>query len=154
LRHPRSYSLGLSASVIAVLTLATAAGPAQSATSPLVGRATPKSTSLTAEPAIVTVVALPPAVALYMNLSAVLTSAGQPLAGQTVTFSIGSSPVCSAVTDATGTARCADPGDTVSPAILSNGYEATYAGGSTYSASSSAGPLVDLNLSNLLGLRL
>jgi len=62
--------------------------------------------------------------------------AGQPVAGQTVSFTLAGRS-CSATTNATGTASC---GVSVVAALLGlSGYTATYAGSANYDPSSANG---------------
>ncbi|MHB8329951.1 MAG: Ig-like domain repeat protein [Acidimicrobiales bacterium] len=100
-------------------------------------------TALAATPALLGL--QPPTTALF-NLSATLSSevtkAG--LAGQSVVFSAGSSVLCRAVTNASGTATCdalANPADL--PQVLqADGYQVTYPGSPDYLGSSTSAPLV------------
>ena len=75
-----------------------------------------------------------------------LSGIGAPLAGETVTFSIGGSTVCSGRTDADGVATCpAGATATVLRALLKGmfgGFTATYAGSSAYLPSSAHGGVV------------
>ncbi|MHB8593761.1 MAG: hypothetical protein ACYDB3_05420, partial [Acidimicrobiales bacterium] len=84
-----------------------------------------------------------------LSLHATLRSAGQPLAGQVVSFSAGSTVLCSAVTDASGTATC----DVASQALSgspsgvvavggADGYSASFAGSFAYLPSSASAPLL------------
>jgi hypothetical protein len=77
-------------------------------------------------------------------VQATLTTGGTPLAGQTISFSDGSTPLCSAVTKANGVARC-----TISPfdqllLNTNNHYTATFAGTIDYIGSSSTVAAVTL----------
>jgi len=74
------------------------------------------------------------------GVSARLTRAdtGQPLAGQTLTFKAGSSTLCTAVTNSSGTAGCTSA-TAVALAVLNQGYTVSYAGTSNYLSSSANG---------------
>jgi len=75
------------------------------------------------------------------GLSATLTSNGAPVAGQTVTFiAIDGTPLCSAVTDAAGTAACnAAPGLPTTVSVLLGGFNANFGGSPQYQASTAHG---------------
>jgi hypothetical protein len=100
-------------------------------------------TQLVAQPAIAEIG--PGLRIIFPNLSATLTDPDDPagVAGQTVVFTSGTTFVCSAVTDASGTATC---GGIVQElhAILGLGYQATFAGDAQYLPASAHGPLVIL----------
>lgn len=84
----------------------------------------------------------PSATVFFPNLSAHLLTAdtAQPIAGQRITFSAGGHPLCSADTDATGSATCTDLfGE--QDVVLDNGYDASFAGGDGYAASNSGAAL-------------
>ncbi len=93
----------------------------------------PAPTTLTASPAVLTV----------LTLSARLTRTddGTPVAGQTVRFSAGGSPVCSATTSASGVASCSGLGAALA-IVLNGGYTATFAGTASFGASSGRAGLV------------
>lgn len=95
-------------------------------------------TALKAIPTLVP--GLVPGLKLY---SAKLTElvGGAPIGGQTVSFYSGSTQLCTAVTDGTGTAGCAITALLVSPTAVLGTFEARYAGASFYlpAAPSSAG---------------
>jgi hypothetical protein len=55
-----------------------------------------------------------------------------PIAGQTIVFSAGSTPICTGVTDATGSARCNITLLSGLSAVLSLGVTATYAGNGSW----------------------
>ena len=103
----------------------------------------PAPTTLSATPALAS---LSPFGLNLFNLSATLSSevtkAG--LAGQPVVFSAGSSVLCRAVTNASGTATCdalADPADV--PALLgADGYQVAYPGSTDYLPSGTSARLV------------
>jgi hypothetical protein len=93
-------------------------------------------TTLTATPAVVGLSGL----SLYLfNLSATLSDASGPVAGQQITFMSGATELCTATTNADGTASC-DATASLLSIVLSLGYTASYAGSADYqSASASAG---------------
>lgn len=93
-------------------------------------------TSLTATPAVIGLSGLN----LYLfNLSATLTDASGPVAGQQITFMSGSTQLCTATTNAEGTASCNATMSLLS-IVLSLGYTASFAGNANdQSASASAG---------------
>jgi hypothetical protein len=94
---------------------------------------------ITADPAVVTV--LGPANRLYLTFTArMTTSAGQPIAGRTLTFRTGTALVCSAVTNAEGVATCG--GIQGALAAVPNGYTASFAGDAVFSPGSAHGGLV------------
>ncbi|HUN37272.1 MAG TPA: hypothetical protein VMU95_35180 [Trebonia sp.] len=79
------------------------------------------------------------------GLSATLTGPNGPITGQPVTFTAGSQHLCSATTNAAGTATCSakvncGPGSLLE-VIESLGYTATYVGDQAYQGASSAGGL-------------
>ncbi|HTU74844.1 MAG TPA: hypothetical protein VMG38_15115 [Trebonia sp.] len=79
------------------------------------------------------------------SLSATLTGPNGPIAGQPVTFSAGSSQLCTATTNAQGTATCgtsvADGAASMRTVLQSLGYTATYAGDPAYQPIATAGGL-------------
>jgi hypothetical protein len=102
-------------------------------------------TNLRATPALLSVSG---AQAYLYNLTATLTRQdnGAPLPGQTIVFSTtgptGTTPICSATTDSSGTARC----NGVTAAVnvtLDQGYDATFPGTALYEASTGHGQLCD-----------
>jgi hypothetical protein len=73
------------------------------------------------------------------TMTATLTSAqGAPLAGQTLSFSTGTTLLCTAVTAANGTASCTATGLGSLQLVLNGTYTATYAGNASYLGSSSS----------------
>jgi hypothetical protein len=77
-------------------------------------------------------------------VQATLTSGGTPVSGATISFSVGSTPLCTATTGLNGVARC-----TISPSgqarvNQANSYTATFAGNGGYLASSATTPEVVL----------
>jgi hypothetical protein len=102
---------------------------------------------LVANPSILTLL---PGLRLHLTLSATLrTTAGAPLAGRVITFSVGGQTVCTATTNASGYASCGGliPGTLLS--ILGLGYTASFGGDGSYLPGSARG-----NLITVLGLRL
>src|SRR5205807_2963537 len=75
------------------------------------------------------------------GLSATLTSNGAPVSGQTVTFTAtDGTSLCSAVTDAAGTAACnAGPGLPTTVSVLLGGFNANFGGSPHYQASTAHG---------------
>jgi hypothetical protein len=65
---------------------------------------------------------------------------GAPLPGRVLTFRTGSTVRCTAVTDATGTARCGPILNLA--AVLSLGYDVTYDGDADFTAAAAHGPLL------------
>jgi virginiamycin B lyase len=86
-------------------------------------------TTMTAAPQLVL---LPPGGIGLGNVSATLSSFGQPVAGRTITFTSGGTQLCSATTAATGTASCKVTLLGELAVLLSNRYMATFAGDSDY----------------------
>ncbi len=82
-------------------------------------------------------------------LSATLTSNGQPVAGQTITFeaNAGSHPVlCTGVTNANGVASCSSGLTGLTTTILSGGILAVYGGNASYQGSSGTAGLIQVQL--------
>jgi hypothetical protein len=95
-------------------------------------------TTLTATPAVIKISGLK----LYLfNLSATLTDAAGPVAGQAITFTAGSTALCTAVTNASGTASCNATVSLLS-IVLSLGYTATFAGNSSFGPSTATASLI------------
>ncbi|HEX3794495.1 MAG TPA: Ig-like domain-containing protein [Acidimicrobiales bacterium] len=70
------------------------------------------------------------------SMTATLTSTqGVPIAGQTLTFTSGSTALCSAVTAANGTATCTATGLTGLTLDLAGSYTVTFAGNASYTGS-------------------
>jgi hypothetical protein len=72
-------------------------------------------------------------------VSATLSSAQGPLAGQTINFTVGTTALCSAVTGSNGTATCTAGGLTNLTLQLSPSYTATYAGNGSYLGQTATG---------------
>jgi hypothetical protein len=99
-------------------------------------------TKLTATPAIAELL---PGVHLYLfQLNATLTFGGAPLAGKTINFAVGNTAICSANTNALGTASCSGTGSALQ-IVLGIGYKATFAGGGGYSPASAHAQLLIVN---------
>jgi hypothetical protein len=75
-------------------------------------------------------------------VQATLTSGGSPLAGQTISFSDGSTPLCSAPTNSKGVARCRISGLDQLLLNRNNHYTATFATTADYTGSSSTVPAI------------
>ena len=76
----------------------------------------------------------------YTANAVLLDTLGQPIAGQTITFTTGTTAVCTATTNAAGLAKCQNL--KVAAAETANkGYTATYAGSTTFQAGSAKGAL-------------
>jgi hypothetical protein len=104
----------------------------------LISSTTP-STSLTAAPQI----ARHGAVGLDVA-SATLTSGGTALSGQTITFTDGSLQLCTATTNAKGTATCLVPLKDEILVLLTNKYTATYTATPNYTGSTATTPAIIL----------
>ncbi|MFJ8039381.1 IPT/TIG domain-containing protein [Kitasatospora sp. NPDC096147] len=98
---------------------------------------------LTASPLLLSIA--PGQLSVNLTLAATLTdtTTGRPVPGATIRFTVGSTAVCSGVTDANGTARCTGlvPVLTV---LLHLGYTATYAGGPALEPASATAGLIRL----------
>ena len=88
---------------------------------------------------------------LFGGISARLTRTdnGQPIAGQTIVFTAGGATLCTATTDANGTASC-NSLLALLTAVLNLGYNATFAGNGAYLPSSAHGKLIDLTIGPLV----
>jgi hypothetical protein len=78
------------------------------------------------------------------RVSATLTSSGQPLAGHTISFTSGTTGLCSATTGANGTASCALGPLAELSVLISNSYTASFAGDGGYLPSSATTPAIEL----------
>ncbi len=116
---------------------------------PACGGDTAVATTLTATPAVAHIALtggkgpglLGLAVNVYaFNLSATLTTADGPVAGQPIAFSVGSSQICTSTTDANGVASCQALTSALS-IVLAGQYSATFAGTPALLASSANAPL-------------
>ncbi|MHB8671372.1 MAG: MBG domain-containing protein, partial [Acidimicrobiales bacterium] len=105
----------------------------------------PAPTSLSAQPALL---GLSPLTASLFTLSATLTSqvTRTGLAGQTLVFSAGSTTLCTAQTNASGTATCPLLSASVVPQVLatieSDGYRVTYAATKDFQSAHASAPLL------------
>jgi hypothetical protein len=105
----------------------------------VIGRAT---TSLTATPELVI---LGPSNGVGLGqLSATLTSGGLPVAGESISFSVGSTVLCTAVTASSGTASCTLGLLQELQVLLAGGYQASFAGDSGLIASSASAAAIEL----------
>ena len=75
-------------------------------------------------------------------VQATLTSSGSPLAGKTMSFSDGSTPLCNAVTNSKGVARCTISGLAQSLLNRNNRYTATFPTTTDYVGSTSTVPAI------------
>ena len=110
---------------------------------PLIG------TSLTAAPSVVKVkvVLLQPnaTAVLFPGVQATLkTASGAPLAGRTISFSIGTTPICTATTNAQGVGGCSSNILTSVQSLLALGYNVSFSGDDDYAASTARGPLTQV----------
>ncbi|WP_218150855.1 hypothetical protein [Actinokineospora terrae] len=69
------------------------------------------------------------------------TITGHPVPGQTITFTVGSTTVCTAATNASGVATCHGPCP-VLVALLAGHYTATFAGSATLAPATARGNLI------------
>jgi hypothetical protein len=107
----------------------------------------PKPTTLTVRPALADLI---PGANLYLfTVSGTLTTGGAPLAGQHISFSTGSTSICSATTDASGVATCSGSGAAVN-IILGLGYNGSFAGAPGLAPATGHGPLLRLAGINLV----
>ncbi|MEV6841784.1 Ig-like domain repeat protein, partial [Streptomyces sp. NPDC051133] len=118
-----------------------------STSAPLTQTVNQAPTSLTAHTATLTLSNLGRRLTVT-GLSAALTSNGSPVAGQTITFAnrSGRITLCTAVTDADGTATCTAiinnrpfANGALALDLLTRGYKATYGGSSNFAASTAVG---------------
>ena len=78
------------------------------------------------------------------------TSSGAPLAGRAVTFTIGTTTLCTATTNAQGKAVCASGVLTGIQALLSGGYTVSFPGDNDYLPSSGKGSIATVAVLVLL----
>jgi hypothetical protein len=77
-----------------------------------------------------------------VNLSATLTSSGSPVGGKTINFTLNGNPVGSAITNGSGVATRTDVSlSGINPGFYPSGVGASFAGDSSYSASSGTASL-------------
>jgi hypothetical protein len=100
-------------------------------------------TSLTAAPVVLSI--SPGQISLNLSLSATLTdtTTQQPVPGRAITFSIGTTTLCTATTNTHGTATCSGV-VSVLVALLALHYDATFAGSPALQSATAVGPLVQL----------
>lgn len=113
---------------------------------PLIG------TTLTAEPAIVKVLAnvlgivnLNSALVVFPNLTGTLkTASGAPLPGRTIKFTAGGATLCTAVTNAQGVGSCQSTVQSGLAVTLGLGYQVSFAGDLDYSPTSAKSTLIQV----------
>ncbi len=96
-------------------------------------------TALKASPAVASVL---PGATTYLELSARLTAAGRPVAGQWIAFRAGGREACRGVTGSDGVARCGGTVPTLLQTLLARGYTARFAGAPDLRPSSANGPVL------------
>ncbi|MFJ6252484.1 MULTISPECIES: IPT/TIG domain-containing protein [unclassified Streptomyces] len=96
---------------------------------------------LTASPLLLSIT--PGQLNINLNLSATLTdiTTGKPVPGAPIKFTVGTTTVCTATTNAAGTATCTGPCP-VTAVLLNLGYTATYAGSPTLEPTSVTAGLI------------
>ena len=99
-------------------------------------------TSLTAAPQLV--IFPPPTGVGIGKVSATLTGGGSALVGRSIAFSVGATPLCSAVTDAHGTATCKLGLLAELRVLFANRYSTRFAGDAGYVASTGGTPAIVL----------
>nr|WP_223243502.1 YncE family protein [Streptomyces sp. CBMA123] len=105
---------------------------------------TKDTTKLTANPLLLSIA--PGQLSINLNLSATLTDTitGKPVPGAAITFKVGSTTVCTATTNAAGTATCTGPCPVVT-VLLNLGYTATYSGSPALEAASATAGLIRIS---------
>ncbi|MHB8575667.1 MAG: HYR domain-containing protein [Dehalococcoidia bacterium] len=94
---------------------------------------TQASTSLTAAPQLVV---FPPSRAVGLGrVSAILTGGGRRVVGEPITFSVGATKLCTAVTSTNGTATCRLNVFQELEVLIANRYQARFAGNSAFAPS-------------------
>ncbi len=78
------------------------------------------------------------------RVSATLDSAGTPVTGRLVSFSVGDTALCSATTGLTGAASCRTSFAGELAVLLANRYAASFSGDSDYTGASAAAPAYEL----------
>jgi DNA-binding beta-propeller fold protein YncE len=86
----------------------------------------------------------PPSGAGWGTVSATLTATGSPVAGQAIAFSVGGTPLCSAVTDSSGTASCSPSALGEQQVLLNNSYTATFPPSGSYLGSTASTPAFEV----------
>ncbi len=99
-------------------------------------------TALSASPQLV-LLGSPAGIGLR-KFSATLTSEGQPVEGQTVSFTVGSLHLCTATTSQTGVAECEAGIAPEIVVILANHYTATYAGTTDYQPATATAAAIEI----------
>jgi hypothetical protein len=100
----------------------------------------PVPTTLVAAPQIV--IFPPPYGVGLFHVSATLTSGGNPLGGEPISFSVGKTTLCSASTARNGTASCKLRAKAEIAVLLGNSYTATFAGDTTHLGSTATTPAI------------
>jgi len=77
-------------------------------------------------------------------VAATLTSGGSPVSGQTIYFTVGSTALCHAITNAHGYATCVISGANESLVTSVNYYKASYSTTTDYTGSTATTPVVTL----------
>ncbi|MGO9972377.1 MAG: putative Ig domain-containing protein [Solirubrobacteraceae bacterium] len=102
----------------------------------------PAATTLVAAPQLVI---FPPPRRIGLDaVSATLTSNNAPLAGESLTFTVGRTKICTAITNASGVAGCAPSLADEILVLLANRYSVSFAGTSSYPASTASTPAIEL----------
>nr|WP_329286906.1 IPT/TIG domain-containing protein [Streptomyces sp. NBC_00691] len=98
-------------------------------------------TQLTASPVLLSIA--PGQLIVNLALSATLTdtTTGKPVPGTTIKFTVGTTTVCTAVTNAVGTATCTGPCPVIS-VLLGLGYTATYTGSAVLEPATATASLI------------
>ncbi len=98
-------------------------------------------TAVTAAPAVLRV---SPTQVTIGTVSATLSIVGTPttIAGQTISFSVGATPLCQGVTNAAGVASCTPGLVDLVGVVLASGYHANFAGHGGLLSSGASGALI------------
>jgi Bacterial Ig domain len=99
-------------------------------------------TSLVADPAVVSLTTTPKLRLGTVTAHLVRTDTGAALAGRTITFAVGTQPLCTATTDATGQAGCTLSLAQTIQVLVAHGYDAAFAGDADFAPSSAHTGLV------------
>jgi len=78
------------------------------------------------------------------RVSATLTSAGGPVAHETITFTVGKTTLCTATTNASGVATCTLTSKQEVAVLLANSYTATFTANGNYLGSTASTPAIVL----------
>jgi hypothetical protein len=86
-------------------------------------------------------------VVLLNNMRATLTAASTnlPVAGRTITFTVGGTFVCSAVTNVKGVGTCGNAVNGIAT-LLNGGYRVSFGGDGDYTATAAAGSFASILL--------